>query len=356
MKRNFFIFLVFVACSYSSLAQDSLDWLLIYYAPYDNNLSHYSDSILNQLESARQFDNVQVVLQVDKADSSGMLRYTITPTGTIVDSLDSDNSTSRKELTNYMRWASDEFNFKHSAVFFLDHGGGLDEVGQDLLPDSSFLTTASIRKSLLKFNKWNRSKIDLLYLQVCAKASIEPLYELKDVSEYTLASQQLLGAPNYYYFEAIKYLSNTPNCNGLDLAKEIATKDRTDMISVLTCIDNSQFDLTRSIFRALTFELEKKDALHFTKAPLTYEYGNDRYWDLVDFLNCLDLKASRETQLRDKLIDHLQNKLIVYSYSPKSNSKFCGMSIASISKDRMGAFWRKMDFYRDFRMNQLPVR
>ncbi|GAB5423223.1 MAG: hypothetical protein Crog4KO_03700 [Crocinitomicaceae bacterium] len=331
-----------------------MDWLFIYYAPYDNNLSHYSDSILNQLESVREFENIQVVLQVDKSDSVGMLRYAIGANATTIDTIASEESTSRKSLQAYLRWASETYKFKQSAVFFLDHGGGLNEVGQDLNPDSTFLTTRSIRKPLEKFNKWNQSKVDLIYLQVCAKSSIEPLYEFRDVSHYTLASQQLLGAPNYYYSEVIRQASQNQLTDGLELAKSIALNDREDMISKLTCVDNSQFDLIRSDFRKLTFLLEKKEQLLFKKPPLQYEYANDRYWDLVDFLNCLDLQSQSAIKLRDGLIESIENKLVAYTYTPVS-SDFSGISIAALSKERIGAFWWKMQFYRDFRMNQLPI-
>ncbi len=354
MNRILFILLLFASTQKIGAAQDSLDWLLIYYAPYDNNLSHYSDSILRQLESAKQFDNVRVVFQVDKSDSAGMLRYAIGPQKTTVDTISSEKSTSQKSLQSYLKWASERYNFRRSAVFFLDHGGGLNEVGQDLYPDSTFLTTKSIRRSLAKFNKWNQSKVDLIYLQVCAKASIEPLYEIRDVSHYTLASQQLLGAPNYYYPAVIQQLSQHSLNDGLSLAKSIAMNDREDMISTLTCIDNSQFGLIQSEFRKLTFLLEKKDQLNFNKKPLHYDYAHDRYWDLVDFLTCLDLTATSAIELRDRLIDHIENKLVAYTYTPVP-SEFCGISIAALSKKRIGTYWRRMQFYRNFRMNQLPI-
>ena len=353
--NKFLILISFSFCIQDAvLAQDSLDWLIVYYAPYDNNLSSYSDSILKQLESAKEYENVQVVLQVDKADSEGMYRYTITSNGTIIDTIPSEESTSGKILNSYLRWASRNFSFKHSALFFLDHGGGLNEVGQDLQPDSSFLTTTSIQKAMKKFNRWSSSTVDLLYLQVCAKSSIEPLYEFRDVSNYTLASQQLLGAPNYYYPKTIQFLSQHPNSSGAELAKSIATNDRTDMIESLTCIDNNQFSLIRSNFRKLVIELEKRPQITFSAAPLHFDYSTDRYWDLISFLESLNLQTPEELAAKDALIQSIQKELIEYQLFSDPNSAYSGISIATISKDRIRAYW-KMKFYRDFLIHKIPV-
>lgn len=355
MNRFTILFLFLFSFPFSGLTQDSTDWLLVYYAPYDNNLSQYSDSILTQLESARKYENVQIVLQVDQSNSLGMFRYTIASNGTIIDTIPSEESTSGKELSNYLKWAADNFPSRHSAVFFLDHGGGLNEVGQDLQPDSTFLTTASIQKALKKFNKRRNANVDLLYLQVCAKASIEPLYEFRDVAQFTLASQQLLGAPNYYYSETIKSLSTQPECTGTDLAKAIAVNDREDMFESLTCIDNSQFSLIRTEFSKLVKELEKKSQINFNKAPLHFDYANDRYWDLIDFLNCLDLQTPEEIAARDTLITSIQQHLIAFHHVPQGNTtKYSGISIAALSRDRIRSFW-KMRFYRDCMLQKLPI-
>lgn len=354
MKQFFILLLIFFCFQSIGRTQDSTDWILIYYVPYDNNLSSYSDSVVTQLESVKDINNVQVVLQVDTADSLGMYRYIINKNGVRIDTVQSEESTSQKQLTQYLKWVSKEFSFRKSAVFFLDHGGMLDEVGQDLQPDSNFLTTRSIRKSLHKFNKWNASKVNLLYLQVCAKASLAPLYELHSTSEYTLASQMLLGAPNYYYKEVLRFLSHNPNSSGVELAKAIAMSDRKDMISSLTCFENQHFSTIRSDFRKLVETLKDQPQLQFSRAPLHFDYGSDRYWDTIDFLDALDLKDKKAIVAREALHQSISKTLICYHYSP-TPTNYSGVSIASLSKDRIRKYWN-MKFYKDFKLQQLPIQ
>lgn len=354
MKYTLSIVMIFSALYSSATPKDTCDWIFIYYAPYDNNLSQYSDSILNQLSTASQYENIRVVFQVDKADSLGMYRYSIGPNGTAVDTISSEESTSGKQLSSYLDWVNTTYVFSRSAVFFLDHGGGLNEVGQDLQPDSTYLKTQDIRKSLRRFNKKNKQQIDLLYLQVCAKASIEPLYELHDLAAYTLASQKLLGAPNYYYEGLFNYAHNHPELNGDHLGLIIPSRDRQDMFESLTCIDNSKFAKVKSDFKTLVSELNQRGEISLTRHPKYFDYSNDRYWDLIDFLDCLNLKTNEEKTARDNLKTSIQ-ELIDRKYVPNGLTDiYCGISIAALSKDRIRAYW-SMRFYRDFKMDRLPL-
>ncbi|MCR9174290.1 MAG: clostripain-related cysteine peptidase [bacterium] len=354
MKYLFSIIVLLSSLTATASEKDSCEWIFIYYALYDNDLSRYSDSILLQLSTAAKYENVRVVFQVDKDDSMGMFRYSIGPNGVTTEAIPSEVITSRKQLSNYLDWVNKSYEFDKSAVFFLDHGGGLNEVGQDLQPDSTFLKTNDIRASLSRFNRKNKKTIDLLYLQVCAKASIEPLYEFHDVSSYTLASQKLIGAPNYYYECLFQFANNHPQLNGGDLAQSIATCEQNDMIESLTCIDNGKFDEAKSAFRALNIELNKRGSLTFTQAPLHFDYSKDRYWDLMDFLACLDLQTEAEKEARDRLKGAV--KTLVYQKFDATNSpdKFSGISIASLSKDRIRRYWC-MRFYREFKMDRLPI-
>ncbi|XOV67968.1 MAG: clostripain-related cysteine peptidase [Fluviicola sp.] len=356
MKYLFCIFL-FLCGAQSTVAQkDSCDWIFIYYAPYDNDLSHFSDSILNQLSTATQYDNIRVVFQVDKDDTLGMYRYAIGPNGIKLDTIPSEESTSSKQLTNYLDWVNQNYVFERSAVFFLDHGGGLDEVGQDLHPDSTFLKTRDIRKSLQQFNRKNKNQVDLLYLQVCAKSSIEPFYELHKLSKWTLASQKLLGAPNYYYNEMLRYASiGNIDHDGSSIAQSIMGSERPDMYESLTLIDNDKFDLIKSQFRNLITELSKREEVVFKKAPKNFDYGKDRYWDLVDFLDCLILTTQEEIQAKDELKNSILNYLIDTKHVGAFKSDdYSGISIAALSKDRIRAYWH-MKFYRGFKFDKLPL-
>ena len=335
--------------------KDTCNWIFIYYAPYDNDLSVYADSILNQLSSASKYDNIRVVFQVDKEDTLGMYRYTIGPNGIQMDSVTTELSTSGATLQAYLDWVNQNFQFERSALFFLDHGGRLDEVGQDLYPDSTFLKITDIRNALHHFNETNNKLVDLIYLQVCAKSSIEPLYELHDVAAYTLACQKLLGAPNFYYKNLLKHAHQNPEITGRNISKIIAVFDRTNMFESLTCINNSKFEKVILEFQFLVEKLEKRREIVFSRAPVNFDYATDRYWDLIDFLDCLDLKRNSEKKARDRIKAGITDGLIEFKYVDASKTDtYSGISIAALSKDRIKAF-SHMRFYDDFGLDRLPI-
>ncbi len=336
---------------------DSSEWLLLYYLPYDNNLSEYADTIITQLTEASQFPNVNIVLQLDNADTTGMLRYYFSEGTLHKEHISSENSSGSIELSNFFGWTNAHFYAPRTAVFFLDHGGRPDEIGQDLFPDSTFLKTRTIVTALKKFNKQRKKSIDLLYLQVCAKASLETLYEFRDISKYTLASQSLLGAPNYYYGDLLESLEKQPFIEGNTLGERIVDFEDSTMYSTLTCVNNSAFKKVRFHFRNYIREIDKRDDLAFTKTPIGVPYGVDYYFDLIDFLNVINSTEPSEIQARKALKEAIQNDLIEFvRISPMATDQgYCGVSIAALSKQRLEDF-DHMRFYRDFWIHRLDLR
>jgi len=59
-----------------SIAQKKLEWLFIYYMPYDNNLSNLGTRIIEMLRSGTS-DKVGVTIQADFADTTGIKRYSL---------------------------------------------------------------------------------------------------------------------------------------------------------------------------------------------------------------------------------------------------------------------------------------
>lgn len=336
--------------------KDSSEWLLIYYIPYDNNLSEYADSIINQLEGAKNLKNVNVVIQLDQSDSLGMQRISFASGRAMNQRISVEESYDKSTLMDFLSWTNDNFSFNKCALFFLDHGGRPDEIGQDLYPDSTFLKTTSIRKSVQAFNQKNKDLIDLIYLQVCTKASIETLYEFHDLCEFTLASQDVLGAPNFYYEKTLQELNQSPDIKGNQLASFIAKNDAPEMFATLTCINNSAFDAVKLAFRKYSAEVHLRTDLAFNAMPTYFDYGSDRYWDLNAFLNEVNSKSTREMAARDSLIEQINDHLIdhIYISEKASNVKGSGISIAALSKARIYHF-RKMQFYRDFKIKKLNL-
>ena len=341
---------------WSATEKDSSEWLLIYYLPYDNNLSEHADTIISQLGVAKDLENVNVVLQVDRADSSGMERIRIVEGQVIREQIYDELSTSRKSFQEYLLWVDEQFEFEKSALFLLDHGGSPDEIGQDLTPDSTFLITTDIRKAVLKFNRKQKQPLELIYLQMCSRGSIEILYEFRDLTKFILASQHNVGAPNYYYEKTLQTLNDSSQVSGSKLASWITKFESPEMFSSLTCLDMIMFPSVRNSFISYLIELEKRDNLAFTSLPETITYAGDRYWDLISFLDVVNTTSSDELSAREALKSNVEQGLIVFhTKSPNAKIQTNGISMANLSKQRIGDYWH-MKFYRDFKIRKLDLQ
>jgi len=190
------VFILFLVLCRGAVAQT--EWHFTYWMPYDNNLDGWTDSIKHMMIK-EMLANLSVSIQVDRAGDGGMRRLRLEKGRVIsAERIDSDKSYSSSAFQQYLSWVTQTFDYKHHALIFLDHGGKLDEVGLDEYPRRDFLRVDSIRIGLEKELPKERP-LDLLYFQVCAKGSIEPVFEVKDQADYILVSQNKLGAPNFYY-------------------------------------------------------------------------------------------------------------------------------------------------------------
>lgn len=355
MLKSWLLGILFLSALHCGAQQkDSTEWLLIYYMPYDNDLSPYAVEIEEMLLASVHTPNVRVVIQKDTEDTLGMTRIRIGNGQKRIDSIPEERSYAAESLHDYLLWIDKNYNFNHCALFFLDHGGKPNEIGLDSYPDSLFLTTAAIRQAVSKFNEERQKEIDLIYLQVCSKASLETLYEFHDLCDFTLASQQLLGAPNYYYGETIRALNEHPEMNGSTLAAVIAKHERVDMYQSLTCVNNAEFETFRNEWNNFFEKNNIRKYLVFTKIPNRIEYAGDRYWDLVSFLESLHLTRRKDNKTREELIRTIREHLLEFAVSTQPENEtdaFSGISIAALSQKQLETY-AELLFYKAFQIDR----
>jgi len=341
--------------SNSSYCQEnnSADWIFIYYMPYDNNLSYLGEDIIRMIKDGITSDKVIAVVQSDFDDTTGMYRYTIAKDKIIKTHIKNEYSARTSSFAQYMSWVDKNFSFKKSAVILLDHGGKLDELCLDEWPNESYLKVDSVRHTLDKFNQSQNKSIDLLFLQVCTKGSIEPLYELRNTAQYTLSSQTVLGAPNYYYTNMLSDISNHPHRNGLDVANLITQYERDDMYNSYTCLNNSKFETFRRKFNTLLSSVQNRIVL--SSEPISKSYAGENYWDIVNFLIKIDLDGDK-VKSRNELIKFIEKELIViYKKNPKIKwiDKYSGLSIGSSLEHNK---YKSMLFFKEFKFKITEVK
>jgi hypothetical protein len=307
----------------SAQSQDTLDYLLIYYLPYDNDLSDLGDDIIDELLASSK-ENIGIVVQADFEDTLGHQRFIILDGK--IDTIQLTTETSNiSDFRDYLTWTSEQFTFRQHAIFFLNHGADLESMGIDIHPHRAYYNITEVSEAIEEFNGHLERMATLLVLQQCNRSSIEIVYEFRDCAHYTLASQLELGAPNSYYKEMVNLIHQDPGVNGEELGKSIAYFEGYDMYHSYTLIDNSTLD--SYVLELASFVNQLKKTKYDPATLLVETYWAESYWDLHSFLKSVEggntTVAAMEFIPSSKTVMHLPN--------PKSDfaSDYCGLSIYS---------------------------
>ena len=315
--------------------QEKYDWLLIYYMPYDNNLSDLSSTIIDQIKNADYDGKVGVTLQADLEGAGGMSRYIFDKKNDSFH-IEEESSASSETLTDYLIWVANNYKAKHYAIIFLNHGGKLNEYGSDQYPDPVWMPINEMANAISEFNKAAQiDKIDLLFEQICTRATVENLYEFREVAKFTLASQDLLPAPGYYYTKVISALSKQNIKSGSQLADLIIQSEKESMYYSLSLIDNSRWDTWLSYLDEYVKELQMKSYQLASNKIKILVYEGQSYFDFSSLVvattnNQSIPKSALSFQSNTK--NALQKRLYI---NPGNNrmKDYSGLSICSPFSD-----------------------
>lgn len=293
------------------------DWVFLYWMPYDNNLSIFGIPILEMLAKGLQRTNIIVVVQAKFSGATHMSRNLITSEKFEIQKIEDSNSGSEKAFAEYLNWAKSQFQAKKWAIVVLGHGGRLDEISPDENPISGVISSTkwiNIQKLshiLVNFNNKVENRVELFFFQNCNKGTIEANYTFRSTAKYTLSSQVLLGAPNYYYEPLFKFLGSNPDINGGQLASKIMEFEPRDMYHSYTAVNNRDFDkLPGQINPLIELVLSSNiKALKISELK-TYNYMGDRFVDFVAFFQTITEQLGLEQKKYQEFWDFFNYSLI----------------------------------------------
>jgi hypothetical protein len=281
------------ALSLERIAQKPLyDWIILYWMPYDNNLSYLGLPIIRMLTKGVQSDNILVVVESDFSGAEKLSRNIITKSNVITEKLETGNSASEQVFAEYLNWAKANFQAQKWAIIFLGHGGRLDEVSPDENPvpgselPNQWMNIQKLSDIIVNFNQEVDDRVELLFFQNCAKGTLEAHYTVRHTAKYTLSSQLLLGAPNYYYEQLLKFLGNHPEANGGELAEKIMEYERSDMYHSYTVTNNREVQNLPTKINPLieSILLTPKPTINIQDLN-PYYYEGERFVDVCIFFN-----------------------------------------------------------------------
>jgi hypothetical protein len=310
------------------------DFILLYWMPYDNNLSKFGQPIIEMLSKGVQSDKVLVIVQSDLSNAKQLSRNIITKGNINVQYLETADSSSENVLNDYLSWALSQFQAKHWVIVFLGHGESLMKISPDNNPNSSSISSSEpkwmnlqrISEVLSTFNRAVNGRLELLFFQNCNRGNIEVHYTFQNIAKYTLSSQMILAVPNYYYESLLNHLSYYPNLDGGQIAKKIMDFEPSDMYHSLTLTKNHYFHqlseklnpVIDSILRANTEAVKIQiDSALFPKKSNSeksvieiYRSGGETFVDLANFILEITILSGADVTACNLFLSFLKNRLI----------------------------------------------
>lgn len=213
-----------------SILPEEKEWTLMIYLDADNNLNDDAWRNLAEMEYAGNNEQLNVVLLVDNYRDHNS-SYQILEGHKIKEVLDLGevNMGDPQTLTDFVTWAEENYPAKKYALDFWDHGGGFlnwgdradvldgllqaQDVCWDDTNDDDALSMGEIRYALTDHH------FELLAFDCCLMGQLEVAYELKDIGNIFLGSQESMWG--FSYVEILNLLNETPNLSAEDWAAGI---------------------------------------------------------------------------------------------------------------------------------------
>lgn len=240
MKYTFIISLLFSLCLFSCIGdkeQESkdLERVVLIYCAGDTNLSYSLGRISEKIREGWEYTGNRCLIYYDANNDvpkllsiRGGCSETPTPYIEVVESYEEENSASPEVFARVIARVKELYPAPSYGLIFTSHASGwLPEgtlqnpsrsIGQD--KDSITMADGSSEMELSDFAKSiPNGTFDYIIFEACLMAGVEVAYELKDKTDYILASSAELLEPGFVdvYSNTIRYLMD----NNLSISKAL---------------------------------------------------------------------------------------------------------------------------------------
>ncbi len=212
-------------------------WTVMVFVNAKNNLESYGLSDVNEMEMIGSSDEVNIVAELGRlpgyssadGDWKGSRRYLIEKdankyaiTSPVLMEIPDSDMGSWEYLVGFTKWSMEKFPAENYMLVVWNHGSGWNkdnmfESSKGLSYDDTtgnHMTTPEIRLALEKIGK-----IGIFSMDACLMQMAEVAYEIKDYTEYVIASEETEPADGYTYDTFLGPLVNNPNMDGAELSK-----------------------------------------------------------------------------------------------------------------------------------------
>jgi hypothetical protein len=275
--------------------------------------------------------------------------------------LKSEDSADPAELKKYLKWVHKNFKANNYCIIFLNHGGTLNHMCLDEKPfkkqnenkqftSGKWLNANKVGKILREFNQKTDGKVRLFFLQQCARAIIQNLYNFTDSAPYIMASPLRVDAPNTYYTKTLISVANNPNITVQTLVQTIMQED--EHYTFYTLISNNELKKLPEKLKPVLNSFSQNSRLNQPKScsPI-FEFESEKFYDLKSFFQALN---SANNNIADEELNRFfnwcDNRLIVSkqhrNLDPSTESPYSGLSIYVPSNQNDIGLYESLPLYQ----------
>ena len=256
----------------------------------------------------------------------------------LVDEADEACMSDSRTLTDFIRWAGENYSAKKNMLILWDHGGGscsglICDENYDFPIMPVYMMEEAIREGGTHF--------DLVLTDTCLMASLETCQALAPYADYLAASEEIMDGDSTNYSSWVQYLYDRPDCSAVQLGKRICDstqqyytdKDRSDAESFFTM---SLIDLSKTDAVAEAFNRFMHEAAGLVEDPgAFYEYAYQTHYaenySLETMFDLFDLSQRAEKGGISKEITHaLQDAVedaVLYNLRSDNHMYSHGLSV-----------------------------
>ena len=256
----------------------------------------------------------------------------------LVDEADEACMSDNRTLTDFIRWAGENYSAKKNMLILWDHGGGscsglICDENYDFPIMPVYMMEEAIREGGTHF--------DLVLTDTCLMASLETCQALAPYADYLAASEEIMDGDSTNYSSWVQYLYDRPDCSAVQLGKRICDstqqyytdKDRSDAESFFTM---SLIDLSKTDAVAEAFNRFMHEAAGLVGDPgAFYEYAYQTHYAenyfLATMFDLFDLSQRAEKAGISKEITHaLQDAVedaVLYNLRSDNHMHSHGLSV-----------------------------
>lgn len=279
-------------------------------------------------------------------------------------------------LEEFIIYSNKNFPAKKTVLVISSHGNGVfndelffdDNVGKSrsIIQDystnySSEMQLQDFSKALQNAEKSTNKKIDIIYFDACLMQMIEICWQLKDLTNYIVASQSEVPGTGGYYEEILKYLKNNSNQQTLDIslmiAEEFYNKYKncilSSSVSVISSKSlNEEVEVFKDWIKSLLSldENQLKEIIKIRINEFSYNLIYKEFIDLYSFcLNIIKSSIANENLRKSTfyLIESLDKIIKINKTTNEYNNNLYGLSFNFPIKDNELKFYLTEDLKYD---------